>query len=227
MIDLDKNRGLLRGDTQEHFQARKNMIRDQILVRGVRNSMVIRAIAAVPRHRFVNESLEKKAFDDSPLPIGENQTISQPYIVAYMTAALELQGGERILEVGTGSGYQAAVLAEIASDVYTIEINENLAIEVAGRFKKMEYRNIHLRFGDGNNGWPDHSPFDGIVVTAAPNHIPKRLIEQLRIGAKLVIPVGDTEQELVVVTKLSDGTIKRESRIPVRFVPMIREIEKK
>jgi protein-L-isoaspartate(D-aspartate) O-methyltransferase len=227
MFDLDKDRDLTRGDTHEHFQARKNMIRDQILVRGVRNSTVIRAIAAVPRHRFVSEDLERRAFDDSPLPIGENQTISQPYIVAYMTAALELEGGERVLEVGTGSGYQAAVLAEIASEVYTIEINENLAIEVAARFKKMNYENIHLRFGDGYRGWPDEGPFDGIVVTAAPNHIPQRLIDQLRIGAKLVIPVGESEQELVVVTKLADGTIKRESRIPVRFVPMIREAEKK
>ena len=227
MFDLDKDRDLTRGDTHEHFQARKNMIRDQILVRGVRNSTVIRAIAAVPRHRFVSEDLERRAFDDSPLPIGENQTISQPYIVAYMTAALELKGGERVLEVGTGSGYQAAVLAEIAAEVYTIEINENLAIEVAGRIKKMNYDNIHLRFGDGYRGWPDEGPFDGIVVTAAPNHIPQRLIDQLRIGAKLVIPVGESEQELVVVTKLADGTIKRESRIPVRFVPMIREAEKK
>jgi len=225
MFDLEKDRDLTRGDTHEHFQARKNMIRDQILVRGVRNSTVIRAMAAVPRHRFVSEDLENKAFDDSPLPIGENQTISQPYIVAYMTAALELKGGEKVLEVGTGSGYQAAVLSEIASEVYTLEINENLAIEVAARFKKMHYDNVNLRFGDGYKGWSDHAPFDGIVVTAAPNHIPQRLIEQLCVGAKLVIPVGESEQELVVVTKLSDGTIKRESRIPVRFVPMIREAE--
>jgi protein-L-isoaspartate(D-aspartate) O-methyltransferase len=227
MFDLDTSKDFSRGDTQEHFQARKNMIRDQILVRDVRNSTVIRSMAAVPRHRFVSEDLEGKAVDDTPLPIGEDQTISQPYIVAYMTAALELESGDRVLEVGTGSGYQAAVLSEIAAEVYTIEINENLAIEVAARFKKMNYDNIHLRFGDGYKGWPEQAPFDGIIVTAAPNHIPQRLIEQLRVGAKLVIPVGESEQELVVVTKLSDGTIKRESRIPVRFVPMIREAEKK
>ncbi|RMF68161.1 MAG: protein-L-isoaspartate(D-aspartate) O-methyltransferase [Calditrichaeota bacterium] len=203
------------------------MIKDQIIARGVRDPLVLAAVDKVPRHRFVDENLESSAYDDTPLPIGEGQTISQPFIVAYMTAALDLHGGEKVLEVGTGSGYQAAVLAEIVDHVYTIEINEDLAIEAARRLKKLGYDNVTLRFGDGYVGWPEHAPFDGIVVTAAPNHIPKALVEQLGPGAKLVIPVGDANQELIVVTKREDGTVTQESRIPVRFVPMLREPENK
>lgn len=227
MLEIEKNASLRIGDTPAHYEARKRMIKEQILPRGVRNGNVLRAIAAVPRHRFVSENLEHSAHDDNPLPIGENQTISQPYIVAYMTAALELNGTERVLEVGTGSGYQAAVLSELIAHVYTIELNENLAIEVSRRFKKLGYGNISLKFGDGYEGWAEHAPFDGIIVTAAPDHIPQKLIDQVKTGGKLVIPVGEDEQNLLVVTKLEDGAIKRESRIPVRFVPMLRSSERR
>lgn len=226
MFELETDTQLKFGDTPQHLESRRKMIREQIVARGIKDEAVLRAIDAVPRHRFVDESLEKAAYDDTPLPIIENQTISQPFIVAYMTAALELKGDERILEVGTGSGYQAAVLAEIVDEVYTVEINANLAIEVALRLKKMKYDNVHLKVGDGYKGWPEAAPFDGIIVTAAPKNIPQKLVDQLTRNGKMVVPVGDADQELLVVTRLPDGTLRKESRIPVRFVPMIRETEK-
>ncbi|MFQ5824998.1 MAG: protein-L-isoaspartate(D-aspartate) O-methyltransferase [bacterium] len=227
MVELSPQTGFFWGDTPHYFELRKKMIDKQIRARGVRDSLVLKAIEKIPRHRFVYEHLENFAYDDTPLPIGEDQTISQPFIVAYMTAALELKGGEKVLEVGTGSGYQAAVLSGIAAHIFTIEINENLAIEAAQRLKKMGYTNVTVRFGDGYKGLKEQAPFDGIVVTAAPDHIPYPLINQLKIGGKIVIPLGETYQELIVATKLSDGSINKEARIPVRFVPMIGEAEKK
>jgi protein-L-isoaspartate(D-aspartate) O-methyltransferase len=223
LIDTLTENNLKIGDTPELYKQRQKMIRDQILSRGIADALVIQALERVPRHRFVSERIERSAHDDTPLPISDGQTISQPFIVAYMTAALELRGGEKILEVGTGSGYQAAVLAEIVDQVCTVEINANLAIEVSRRFKKMGYDNIALKFGDGYKGWPEHAPFDGIVVTAAPDHVPQRLVEQLRIGGRMIIPVGDVNQDLLVIFKQPDGSIKKESRIPVRFVPMLGE----
>lgn len=226
MFDFEKDVELVHGDTPRFLRERRGMIKEQVVARGVNDPLVLAAMEAVPRHRFVHERMEEAAYDDSPLPIGENQTISQPFIVAYMTAALELRGTERILEVGAGSGYQAAVLAEIVDRVYTVEISEDLVIEVALRLKRMGYDNIEVRYGDGYLGWPEKGPFDGIVVTAAPDHIPESLVEQLRVGGRMVIPVGQKEQELLLVTKLEDGSYKKESRIPVRFVPMIRQTEK-
>ncbi len=226
MFDFEKDVELVHGDTPRFLRERKKMIKEQVVARDVNDPFVLAAMEAVPRHRFVHERMEEAAYDDSPLPIGENQTISQPFIVAYMTAALELRGSERILEVGAGSGYQAAVLAEIVDRVYTVEISEDLVIEVALRLKRMGHDNIEVRYGDGYLGWPEKAPFDGIVVTAAPDHIPESLVEQLRIGGRMVIPVGQKEQELLLVTKLEDGSYKKESRIPVRFVPMIRQTEK-
>ncbi len=226
MIEFEKSMELKPGDTPTHLEVRRRMIKSQIITRGVKNPAVLKALERVPRHRFVNENLEISAYDDAPLPIGEGQTISQPFIVAYMTAALELRGGEKILEVGAGSGYQAAVLSEIVDHVYTIEINENLAIDVSGRLKKMGCNNVSVRFGNGYKGWPEHAPFDGIIVTAAPDAVPRSLVEQLKIGGKLVVPVGKENQDLIVATKFPDGSIEKESRIPVRFVPMIRETEK-
>ncbi len=225
MLSVMRESHLRLGDTEELKERRRRMVRKQILARGVTDPAVLRAMEEVPRHRFVEERFEGYAYDDSPVPIPEGQTISQPFIVAYMTAALELKGNEKVLEVGTGSGYQAAVLAEIVREVYTIEINPNLAIEAAQRFKKMGYTNIFLKCGDGYQGWPEAAPFDGILVTAAPDHIPPRLIEQLRPGGKMVIPVGDDDQELLVVYKREDGSIHKEARIPVRFVPMLRQAE--
>lgn len=226
MFDFEKDVELVHGDTPRFLRERRGMIKEQVVARGVNDPLVLAAMEAVPRHRFVHERMEEAAYDDSPLPIGENQTISQPFIVAYMTAALELRGTERILEVGAGSGYQAAVLAEIVDRVYTVEISEDLVIEVALRLKRMGYDNIEVRYGDGYLGWPEKGPFDGIVVTAAPDHIPESLVEQLRVGGRMVIPVGQKEQELLLVTKLEDGSYKKESRISVRFVPMIRQTEK-
>lgn len=226
MIEFEAKVGLKLGDTPAHLKMRQKMLREQIIARGVKSQIVLTAMEKVPRHRFVDENLESSAHDDAPLPIGDAQTISQPFIVAYMTAALELKGGEKVLEVGAGSGYQAAVLSEIVDHVCTIEINANLAIEVARRFKKMECRNISLRFGDGYEGWAEHAPFDGIIVTAAPDEIPQPLIDQLKIGGKMVIPVGKRNQDLLVVTKFPDGSIEKETRIPVRFVPMIHEADK-
>ncbi len=226
VIETEQSLELKPGDSYRHYHIRKRMIRDQIVARGVKDPKVIAALETVPRHRFVSEALEGAAYDDNPLPIGENQTISQPFIVAYMTTALQLSGNERILEIGTGSGYQAAVLSEIVSEVYTVEINDNLIIEVALRLKKMGCQNVHLHYGDGYEGWPEFAPFDGIIVTAAPDHIPPSLLDHLKIGGRMIIPVGDKEQELLLVTRREDGSFKQESRIPVRFVPMIREVEK-
>ncbi len=227
MIEFHDCSELKLGDSPAHYHQRKRMLRSQVLARGVKDERVLKALEVVPRHRFVRENLEGSAYDDTPLPIGENQTISQPYIVAYMTAALQLQGHERVLEVGTGSGYQAAVLAEIAAQVYTVEISVNLAIEAALRLKKLGYDNVELKFSDGHDGWPEEAPFDNIVVTAAPDHIPGVLVEQLKVGGRMVVPVGEKEQELLLITKLKGGAYRKETRIPVRFVPMVRHSEKR
>ena len=227
MVNVEKEFDLKPGDTEEHLLSRRKMIKEQIVARGVKDPLVLKAIAEIPRHRFVLENLEQSAYDDTPLPIGENQTISQPFIVAYMTEALELMGDEKVLEVGTGSGYQTAVLAGIVSEVYTVEINENLIIEAAMRFKKMALKNIRLRYSDGYKGWAEEAPFDRIIVTAAPDHIPQSLVNQLKVGGKMVIPVGDSDQELILVTKIDKDNYSKDVRIPVRFVPMLREAERK
>lgn len=215
-------------EAQEKIYAerRERMVETQIETRGVKNKLVLDAMRKVPRHLFVAEGLRDVAYTDGPLPIGEEQTISQPYIVALMTELLGLKGGEKVLEIGTGSGYQAAILAEIANEVYTIEIICPLAEKAERKLKEMGYKNITVRCADGYQGWQEHAPFDGVMVTAAPDHIPQPLVDQLKIGGKLVIPVGDLFQELVVVTKTEKG-IKKENIIPVRFVPMTGEAEKK
>ncbi|HEY3119264.1 MAG TPA: protein-L-isoaspartate(D-aspartate) O-methyltransferase [Vicinamibacteria bacterium] len=179
----------------------------------------------VPRHLFVTPGSAKHAYEDYPLPIGHGQTISQPYIVAFMTQALGLKGGEKVLEVGTGSGYQAAVLAEIAKSVYTIEILEPLADEARERLARLGYKNVKVRSGDGYLGWPEAAPFDAIIVTAAAPRIPEPLKDQLKEGARLVIPVGDEYQELMVVTRRGGG-FEEQRVIPVRFVPMTGKVRK-
>jgi protein-L-isoaspartate(D-aspartate) O-methyltransferase len=207
----------------ERFTAERNrMIEQQLISRGIRDPLVIGAMRSVPRHLFVPTGLVNEAYDDNPLPIGHEQTISQPYIVAFMTEALGLTGGEKVLEVGTGSGYQAAVLAEIVDDVYTIEIVESLGEVARDRLARLHYGNVHVRIGDGYRGWPEEAPFDAIIVTAAPDHIPKPLIDQLAIGGRLVLPVGDRSQELIRVTRTPAG-IEKKSILPVRFVPMTGE----
>jgi protein-L-isoaspartate(D-aspartate) O-methyltransferase len=207
----------------DYAAARNNMVMIQITARGITNSATLRAMRKVPRHLFVSKEYEKDAYGDYPLPIGYGQTISQPYIVAYMTETVRPTEKKKVLEIGTGSGYQAAVLAEIADTVYTIEIIPELAREAASRFKQLGYKNIHAKSGDGYNGWPEHAPFDIIVVTAAADEIPKPLIDQLAEKGRLVIPVGETGavQELILIVK-KNGKIERSRLTLVRFVPFMR-----
>jgi protein-L-isoaspartate(D-aspartate) O-methyltransferase len=212
-------------DSPELRQARRGMVRQQIEARGVRDPRVLEAMRKVPRHLFVPPAMQAHAYADTPLPIGHGQTISQPYIVAFMSEAMQLKGGERVLEIGTGSGYQAAVLAELAREVYSVEIVEPLAREAEACLKYLGYTNIKLRVGDGYRGWPEAAPFDAIMVTAAPDHIPPALLEQLAEGGRLILPVGSFFQELVRIRRTKDGT-KRESLLPVRFVPMTGEAQK-
>ena len=183
---------------------------------------VLRVMMRVPRHLFVGEKWREYAYADHPLPIGEDQTISQPYIVAYMTQALQLEAGERVLEVGTGSGYQAAVLGELAAEVYTIEIVSVLARRSKALLAELGYKNVHVREGDGYRGWPEQAPFDAVMVTAAPDHLPEPLLEQLKMGGRLVLPVGDSYQELLRLTKTAEG-VRVDTLLPVRFVPMTGE----
>jgi protein-L-isoaspartate(D-aspartate) O-methyltransferase len=211
-------------DTRNYKDLRERMVKEQIIKRGIKNKRVIKAMRKVQRHQFVPKEYEHLAYSDQPLPIGYEQTISQPYIVALMTELLNLGDNERVLEIGTGSGYQAAILAELTKEVYTIEILEPLATSAKTRLKRLGYENVTVKYGDGYKGWSEHAPFDGIIVTCASEHIPEPLMEQLKIGGRMVIPVGKYLQELVLITKTEDG-IKRKSVAPVAFVPMTGEAE--
>jgi len=206
------------------FGERKAMVEDQIKARGVIDERVLNAMMKVRRHRFVPENVQDLAYRDEPLPIGQNQTISQPYIVAFMTEALRLNGMERVLEIGTGSGYQAAVLAEVAKEVYTIEIVEPLAVQARQTLICEGYADVQCRSGDGYDGWTEAAPFDAIIVTAAPPHVPKKLFDQLKEGGRMVVPVGTWFQELIRFTK-RNGRVHQERLIPVRFVPMTGKIQ--
>ncbi|MGO9244865.1 MAG: protein-L-isoaspartate(D-aspartate) O-methyltransferase [Verrucomicrobiia bacterium] len=201
------------------------MVREQIESRGVTDARVLAAMRKVPRHEFVPEHLTDAAYEDHPLPIGYGQTISQPYIVALMTELLRLTPAAKVLEIGTGCGYQTAVLAEIAAEVYSVEIVEPLAKESAARLQRLGYKNVHVKHADGYLGWPEHAPFDAIVVTAGADHIPPPLVEQLKTGGRMAIPVGEPhgEQSLVLVEKDRDGRISTGNVIPVLFVPLTRE----
>lgn len=202
---------------------RKKMVQSQIEARGVHQRTVLDALMKVERHQFVPESQRSQSYADYPLPIGENQTISQPYIVALMTELLDPEKDDKILEIGTGSGYQAAILGEIVGEVYTIEIVESLGLRAKALLEELGYENIHVRIGDGYRGWPEEAPFDGIIVTAAPGHIPQPLVDQLVVGGRLVIPVGrHYSQQLQVLEKTPDG-LKTRDNIAVRFVPMTGE----
>jgi protein-L-isoaspartate(D-aspartate) O-methyltransferase len=199
--------------------SRVSMVSSQIEARGIQNPSVLKALRKVPRHRFVPDALRGQAYRDTPLPIGHQQTISQPYIVALMTELIEPEPDMKVLEIGTGSGYQAAVLAECVDRVFTIEILPELGRTAAELLEELGYDNVVTRIGDGYDGWPEEAPFDAILVTAAPPSIPKPLLDQLKVGGKLVIPVGEFSQDLVVVNRTEDGYERRPASY-VRFVPM-------
>ena len=207
------------GSKDDYERERRQMVERQIRARDVKDKAVLEAMRRVPRHRFVPSQIAHRAYEDNPLPIGQGQTISQPYIVAYMTEAAEVSKNDKVLEIGTGSGYQAAVLGELAREVYTIEIIPELAERAQKTLAEMGYTNVHVRAGNGYLGWPEHAPFDAIVVTAAPDEIPQALVEQLAVGGKMVVPVGAGDQDMMIITKTKDGVIQKKT-IPVRFVPM-------
>jgi protein-L-isoaspartate(D-aspartate) O-methyltransferase len=211
-----------------YAEKRQAMIEQDIKGRGIKDKNVLEAMGKIPRELFVEESLRSKAYADHPLPIGEGQTISQPYVVALMTEALNLKPSDRVLEIGTGSGYQAAVLAEIVREVYTIEIRRSLAETATQRLKNLGYKNVEVKFGDGYFGWEEHAPFDAIIITAYANHIPPPLVKQLKERGRLILPLGSTFffQTLTLATK-EKGELNIEQMGGVNFVPMVGEAEKK
>lgn len=206
--------------SEDYENLRERMVASQIEGRGIRDPRVLGAMRKLPRHVFVPNEMKSWAYADEPLPIGQGQTISQPYIVAYMTEVLELAGGEKVLEVGTGSGYQTAVLAEVAAEVWTVEIYEALSIGARARLDALGYENIRYRVGDGSRGWPEAGPFDAIMVTAAPGAVPAALEAQLAVSGRMIIPVGVNSQELILVQR-EKASFRRDSLIGVRFVPLI------
>lgn len=211
--------------TNHNFaEQREEMVKYQIKARGVNDKRVLAAMLKVPRHLFVQENLQNRAYTDEPLPIGSGQTISQPYIVAYMTEQIDIDENEKVLEIGTGSGYQAAILGEIAKEVFTIEIVPELGKKAGEILQRLNYSNVHVRIGDGYLGWPEEAPFDAIIVTAAPDHVPQPLVDQLKVGGRMMIPVGEFSQDLILLERTEKG-IERKRKIPVRFVPMTGEAE--
>ncbi len=212
--------GGARAPVEDPARAREAMVREQVEARGVTDARTLAALRKVERHLFVPPALAALAYADHPLPIGEGQTISQPYIVAVMTEAIGLRGGERVLEIGTGSGYQAAVLAEMGAHVYTVEIVPSLARTARATLARLGYRTVEVREGNGWEGWPENAPFDAIVVTAAPPTVPDALKRQLRDGGRLVIPVGDDVQELRLLTR-HGSSFEQRRLLPVRFVPLV------
>jgi protein-L-isoaspartate(D-aspartate) O-methyltransferase len=211
-------------DAPDGYEAvRQRMVRVDIEARGVRSAIVLEAMRSTARHLFVPAPLRYLAYADRPLPIGHGQTISQPYVVAFMTELLDPQPHHRALEIGTGCGYQAAVLSRLVKTVYTIEIVPELARDSAALLQQLGYQNVFVRAGDGYQGWPDQAPFDRILLTAAPPEVPKSLVDQLQVGGKLVAPEGSILQNLVLLEKRADGSLQRKVSLPVRFVPMVRE----
>ena len=213
---------------KERIKERARMVKTQIEARDVKDPNVLKAMRTVPRHAFIPKSGQRYAYADHPLPIGYDQTISQPYIVAFMTEALRLDPNSVVFEIGTGSGYQAAVCAEICREVYTIEIVEELAKTAKTRLKELGYPNVHVKAGDAFFGWPEHAPFDAIIGTAAAGRIPDPLIEQLKIGGRMILPYGSPYgfQYLVLITKDKEGKLHSKKVMPVRFVPMTGEVQK-
>lgn len=206
---------------------RQRMVQQQLMARGIHEERVLAAMAKVPREEFVPPNSRAESYEDGPLQIGYRQTISQPYIVAFMTEQLQPKRNARVLEVGTGSGYQAAILAELVAEVYTIEIIEPLAKSAEATLQRLGYKNVHVKAGDGYKGWPEHAPFDAITVTCAPDHVPQPLIDQLKEGGRMIIPVGGFgDQELYLLEK-KNGELQRRAVLPVRFVPMTGEAIKR
>jgi len=206
----------------QYTDKRANMVEEQIKRRGITDEKVLKAMSKVERHLFVSDEMKGEAYEDHPLPIGSEQTISQPYIVAYMTEAVRLMPEDRVLEIGTGSGYQSAVLVETVKEVFSVEIIKGLADRAREGLKEMGYTNIEIKHGDGYSGWPENAPFDAIVVTAAPREIPEQLKEQLKVGGRMIIPVGDLFQQLYLITRTEHG-FEEKTLLPVRFVPMVEE----
>ena len=202
------------------------MVMEQLMPRGVHEERVLAAMAKVPREEFVAQDSRTASYTDQPLPIGYGQTISQPFIVAFMTEQLRLASGDRVLEIGTGSGYQAAILAELVAEVYSIEIIEPLAKTAEATLERLGYKNVHVKAGDGYKGWPEHAPFDAVIVTCAPDHVPRPLVDQLKEGGRMIIPVGGVgDQELYLLEK-KNGQLEQRAVEPVRFVPMTGEAMK-
>lgn len=231
LLIYNKNKVLAMGDAtsvmdEDAFtRQRKRMVEEQIAYRDIKDKRVLEAMESVPRHLFIPEEVRFSSYYDQPVPIGFGQTISQPYIVAFMTELLQVGSSDIVLEVGTGSGYQAAVLARLVKQVYTIEIVEELGKEARNRLKTLGYDNVEVMVGDGYKGWPEHAPFDAVIVTAAAEHIPQPLIDQLKPGGRMVIPVGGVYavQDLMLITKDASSKVVKESIIPVRFVPLLRK----
>lgn len=222
----DATHPLQETDADANSGARERMVASQLAARDIRNRRVLDTMRRVPRHQFVPADLQQIAYSDSPLPIGSGQTISQPYIVALMTQLVDPKPNHRALDVGTGSGYQAAVLAELVKDVFSIEIVDSLAVDAHKRLQSLGHNNVTIRSGDGYAGWKTEAPFDVIIVAAAPDHVPPALVEQLARGGKMVIPIGDRSQSLILIEKKMDGSISRRNVAPVRFVPMTGEAER-
>ncbi len=211
-------------DSNDKYESiRQKMVETQIIRRNITDSNVLKAMRTVPRHLFVAKRYQNEAYSDHPLPIASNQTISQPYIVAIMTELIKIDSSSKVLEIGTGSGYQAAILGEISDSVYSIEIIPELAVRAGELLDSLGYKSVFVKAGDGYKGWPEVEPFDAIIVTAAAPEIPQPLIDQLKIGGRMIIPVGMGQQDLILITKNETGIIKK-SIIPVRFVPMTGEI---
>ena len=212
---------------QDYEAEREKMVEEQIVAQGIKSEAVIAAMKKVERHKFVPPDRQTVAYTDGPVAIGEGQTISQPYIVAFMTEALNLEKAEKVLEIGTGSGYQSAILAELGCEVYSIEINEKLASNAKKLLTELGYKNVSCRQGDGYKGWSEAGPFDAVIVTCSPSHVPEPLQQQLKEGGRMIIPVGDRyTQELILLVK-KNGKMKRESRLRVLFVPMHNQSGKK
>lgn len=228
LLTLLAEKSVCRADEEFFLTSKEKMINEHLIARGIRDERVIAAMNKIDREAFVPEHLKMSAYSDGPLPIGHGQTISQPYIVAFMTELLEVKPTDKVLEIGTGSGYQAAVLAEIAEEVYSIEIVEPLFIETQDRMARLGYEKVKLRLGNGWLGWPDEDGFDKIIITAAPDEIPAALVEQLREGGKMVVPVGKQHdiQNLIVGVK-EGGNFKTVKTIPVRFVPLVEKAKTK